>query len=218
MPDEPENTVEAAGGVRSGAKGDVPELLRRRYFLDERGGQGLGFYADARVATPAFRDEGRRLTASRPDPNAIRDMVAIAQHRGWTVVVVRGEADFRREAWLTATARGVEARGYRPTERDRQELERLRTAVERREGRAVHGESGGARGTPASEAATHANLRIVESVVWSRVADRSAQDKILDAARQRLSYWLARGASIKEVPIVTPWHDLDRPHGRQRSR
>lgn len=94
------NQIDSEGRGRSMNKGDVPEPLRRRYYLDERGGPGLGFYADARIQTAAFRDLGARLVTPRSDPNAIRDMAAVAQHRGWTVVVVHGGTDFRREAWL----------------------------------------------------------------------------------------------------------------------
>jgi hypothetical protein len=52
----------------------------------------------------------------------IRDMVSVAQHRGWDALHVRGSAEFRREAWLEAGARGIEVQGYRPTDLDRQAL------------------------------------------------------------------------------------------------
>ena len=109
------NQIDSEGRGRSTNKGDVPDPLLRRYYLDARGGPGLGFYTDARIKTATFRDLGARLVTPRSDPNAIRDMAAVAQHRGWTVVVVHGEADFRREAWLTASALGLEVRGYQPT-------------------------------------------------------------------------------------------------------
>src|SRR5882757_4951775 len=102
MPDDPRNPDSLASAVdgRSIQRGDVPDHLKRRYYTDERGGDGLGFYVDAKVQAPAFRDRGRELVARRPDPNAIRDMTEIAQHRGWVIVTARGSADFRREAWL----------------------------------------------------------------------------------------------------------------------
>ncbi|OYX36542.1 MAG: hypothetical protein B7Y99_00840, partial [Caulobacterales bacterium 32-69-10] len=78
---------------RSVAEGDVPDNLRRRYYVDGRGGAGLGFYADAKIKAPTFRDRGRQLVAARSDPNAIRDMTAIAKHRGWSIVVARGDAN-----------------------------------------------------------------------------------------------------------------------------
>ena len=65
MPDEIDrNQIDSEGRGRSMQKGDVPDTLKRRYFLDERGGPGLGFYADARIQKAAFRDLGARLTSS----------------------------------------------------------------------------------------------------------------------------------------------------------
>lgn len=83
----PGGAIRPDGEPRSLRKGDVPEALARRYYTDERGGRGLGFYVDARIAAPAFRDEGRRLAASRNDPNVARDLARIAHHRGWSMVV-----------------------------------------------------------------------------------------------------------------------------------
>jgi hypothetical protein len=71
-------------------------------------------HVDAAVNRAAFRDRGDRLA----DPNAIRDMVEIARHRGRSIVAVRGSTEFRREAWLAARQLGLEVRGYQATERD----------------------------------------------------------------------------------------------------
>lgn len=217
MPAEPENAIAVADEARSSRKGDVPEVLRRRYFVDERGGPGLGFYVDARTETPAFRDQGRRLAASRPDPNAIRDMVAIAQHRGWRSIVVEGEPDFRREAWLAAQTLGIEVRGYRPTERDRQDLERRLSASERRAARERADPTDAARERPSAAAGT--NLRIVESVVRSRITEPAAQARVLAAARERLARWLEQGARVHAVPVApAPPSELVVRRERQRAR
>ena len=124
MADDARNTLSPGTRDAPPAAGDVPERLRRRYFTDDKGGPGLGFYVDATVPIAAFRDRGRQLIAPRADPNTIRDMVAIAQHRGWSIISVRGAQDFRRESWLAASALGLEVRGYTPTERDLQALTR----------------------------------------------------------------------------------------------
>ena len=48
MADDPiANSLAPGVRNRSTAEGDVPETLRRRYYVDGRGGAGLGFYADA---------------------------------------------------------------------------------------------------------------------------------------------------------------------------
>ena len=222
MPDEIDrNQIDSEGRGRSMQKGDVPDTLKRRYFLDERGGPGLGFYADARIQKAAFRDLGARLTSSRSDPNAIRDMAAVARHRGWSVVVVHGEADFRREAWLTSTALGLEVRGYQPTERDRQESERRQAALMRSAARTSdeRPESGG-RGDRDNASAGRSNMRIVEAVVRARVGDRPAQERILSAARERLASWLEQGVRIRPVEITrsTSQQESQRSRERQRSR
>lgn len=51
-------------------------------------------------------------------------MLALAEARGWTAIAIRGSADFRREAWIEAQTRGLEAQGYKATAPDRQEAGR----------------------------------------------------------------------------------------------
>lgn len=190
MPDETEalaNTLSPGVRNRAVSPRDVPEHLERRYYLDGRGGAGVGFYVDAQVKAPAFRDQGRKLAAARNDPNAIRDMVAIARHRGWTIVVVTGSQAFRREAWIASRAAGLEVRGYRPTERDLQALERRSSQQEAR------GRKGSEPSRPA-RAGADASLRVVEAVVRNRIAEPARQDEILSAARARVASWLERGA------------------------
>lgn len=219
MPAEPQataaNTVAPAVRKRSVAPGDVPEHLRRRYFLDGRGGAGLGFYADAQVKAPAFRDQGRKLATARNDPNAIRDMTAIAKHRGWTIVVVTGSEAFRREAWIASRAAGLEVRGYRPTERDLQ-------ALDRRVERMGDGSDRQRTRRPDRVADAQANsnaqasLRIVESVVRSRIAEPSRQEQILRGARERIAVWLERGARFEAAPARSQRVMQDRQRDRRR--
>jgi len=175
------NIVAPEGDRRANTPGDVPEPLRRRYLTEARSGPGLGFYSDVRAEAAAFRDQGRRLTTDRNDPHIVRDLVAIAQHRGWSTISVRGHSEFRREVWLQARAAGLEVRGYRPTERDRQQAERSRERLPAN--------------TPTASDA-QARLRIVESVVRARVVEPSEQARILSAARSRLAQWLDRGATF----------------------
>jgi hypothetical protein len=223
-PDVP-NSLRPRGRGRSIAEGDAPDALLRRYYLDGRGGAGLGFYVDARVATPAFRDTGRELVAARADPNSIRDMVAIARHREWRVVVARGASEFRREAWLVGRAEGIEVRGYRPTERDMQELDRRTAARERLEARGGGRLRGGGtdrdHADPNAHAGARSRLRTVETVVRSRVADPDAQSRILASARERLASWLERGARFEPLPTPAAQHrtiEPATPRERHRGR
>lgn len=207
------NQIDSEGRGRSTEKGDVPDPMRRRYYLDDRGGPGLGFYTDALVKTAAFRDLGARLVSARADPNAIRDMTAVAQHRGWSSVVVHGAKNFRREVWLAAMAVGIEVRGHHPTERDRQELARRREANERRHERTLQHEAGKA----PDKAAEKTNLRVAQAVVRARIADSPSQERILAAARGRIANWLERGAQMSELNLGRQPTPV-RHQGRERTR
>lgn len=115
----------------STGRGDVPEALKRRYFSED-GRLATAFFAGPGAKVAAFHDHGGKLTTHDVDPATIRDMVAIAAHRGWSTIQVRGDDDFRREVWMEARLAGLEVRGYRARERDQQELEARREAEARR--------------------------------------------------------------------------------------
>lgn len=226
MPDNApaEETISRSGQERPGRAGDVPDAIRRRYYTDDRGGPGRGYYVDASIARPAFRDRGDHLAAERADPNAIRDMTEIARHRGWQIVTVKGSTEFRREAWLAGRQAGLEVLGYRPTERDLQELLHRRERQERGNLRAMlHPERDEDRRQRANglrdevrarreDRRGGAQMRVVEAVVRSRVQDDDGQRRILDRARARIADWLERGANFE------PAQARRQAPERQRSR
>lgn len=214
----PGGAIRPEGEPRSLRKGDVPETLARRYYTDNHGGRGLGFYVDARITAPAFRDEGRRLVAARNDPNVVRDLARIAQHRGWSIVVVRGEAEFRRETWLAARSLGLEVRGFRPTERDVQDLARL-TATQKRRSRGELRDRPPADPPPRTPSLdtlrARSILRVVEKIVGARVTTMDAQDRILSHARARLARNLERA---DHTPPPRSGATVETPHRRERNR
>jgi len=124
----------AEASTASFARGDVPEALKRRYFSEE-GRTVTRFFAGPGAKVEAFRDHGGRLSTRQVDPAVIRDMVAVAVHRRWRTLQVRGDDDFRREVWMEARAAGLQVRGYRPQQRDEQELAARIAAEAAREGR-----------------------------------------------------------------------------------
>ena len=112
----------------SGRKGDLPEGLEAKYLIErDRKGRAERFHRDNRSGAPLFQDHGRRLTAREPYPDVVRDMLRIADHRGWGEIVVSGDPAFRREVWVQAQTFDLQVRGYRPREIDRQAAERMTT-------------------------------------------------------------------------------------------
>jgi hypothetical protein len=163
------NTLAVTGRPRSTVAGDVPDRLRQRYYTEESP-RDWRFYVDAQVKTPTFQDRGRRLLSARTDPNAIRDMATIAAHRGWRLVEARGTPGFRREAWMAGRTIGVEVRGYAPTARDLQELDRRRANRERMNARLNDlARPAGGRGDRPDGAVDR--LKTVEAVVRSRIVE-----------------------------------------------
>ncbi|MCP1758646.1 MULTISPECIES: LPD7 domain-containing protein [Bradyrhizobium] len=105
-----------------------PDRIRRKYYVvaseSEKDGSSreARLYADERKEYLAFKTTDDRLVTRIAAAGVIRDMVTVAQHRQWEALYVRGSVEFRREAWLEASKRGLEVQGYQPNDLDRQAL------------------------------------------------------------------------------------------------
>ena len=209
---EPANVVTSAAEARSVRKGDIPDNLRRRYLTDTHGGPGIGFFVDTTVTIAAFRDHGHRLTATRTQPQVVRDLIAIARHRDWKVVRVQGAPEFRRDIWLSGNLAGLEVRGYRPTQRDQQDLTRRK---ERQVERSAH-RQGYDEPTPGDRKMQNtpdvqARLKVVEAVVRSRIVEPADQLRVMSKARERITQWLERGARLHPS-------EIDKQHSSRSAR
>ncbi|MGJ0533173.1 LPD7 domain-containing protein [Methylocystis sp.] len=114
-----------------------PDRVRRKYYVvaDQQAKEGAvpeaRVYADERGEYLAFKAMEDRLTTRLASAQVVQDMIAVAEHRNWQAIHLRGSAEFRREAWLEASARGMEVTGYEPTDIDRRALASRREARER---------------------------------------------------------------------------------------
>lgn len=98
----------------------VPEAIQRRYLqVDDR-----YFFPDR---TLAFIDDGSRIRVRTENREVMHSVIAIAEARGWRVIELRGTEAFRQGMWREAALRGIEARGYSPTEAEVRQAERART-------------------------------------------------------------------------------------------
>ncbi|MGX9948517.1 LPD7 domain-containing protein (plasmid) [Bradyrhizobium denitrificans] len=114
-----------------------PDRIRRKYYVvaseSEKDGSDreARLYADERKEYLAFKATDDRLVTRIAAAEVIRDMVSVAQHRQWEALHIRGSVEFRREAWLEAGARGIDVKGYQPSELDGQALADRRIAWDR---------------------------------------------------------------------------------------
>lgn len=99
-----------------------PEHITNRYIQ-----VGDKLYRSSTDKEPAFRDRGDSLTTR--SPQAARDMVDVAKHRGWEKISVKGHKEFRREVWKAAMALGIECEGYKPTKVELEEALKSREST-----------------------------------------------------------------------------------------
>lgn len=100
-----------------------PANIAAAYYVEEAANRRT-YYQDYQRKAVAFTATESRVTSAREDLRTVRDMVEVAQARGWRSVQLRGTETFRREAWIEATAAGLDAAGYKASDPDRQEAER----------------------------------------------------------------------------------------------
>ncbi|GJD94457.1 LPD7 domain-containing protein [Methylobacterium iners] len=124
----PERQPEGSHGIEQEDRSGFPDRIRRKYYVvaAKVGLDGdaihARIYTDRQGEYLAFKATGDRLSTRNEAPEVVRDMIAVAEHRGWEAVSVRGPVEFRREAWLEATARGLPLRGFEPAELDHETL------------------------------------------------------------------------------------------------
>lgn len=103
-----------------------PEGIAKRYYVEDRRGERQ-YFEDYQRRNLAMRATDTSISSKREDLNTIRAMIEIAEARGWHSVEIRGSGEFKREAWIEASARGLEGRGFTPSDADRQEADRRRS-------------------------------------------------------------------------------------------
>lgn len=233
----PEPSVPNASGVQgidrrqkvpSVEAGDLPDAVRKRYYADKARWSGdPAYFTSADTKDPAFRDQGRRLVTATESQEVVKDLVAIAQHRGWEKIHVTGTEAFQRSVWLEAGQKGVEVRGYKPTERDLQELDRLRSNGSRNTiapvamGRSAEGgdpssptdrgEQSALKKPPvktagdrsaANDRAADSQMRVMEAVIRRTLfEDPVAVARVMTVARAQLDSHIAAGKTIRAAMV-----------------
>jgi len=224
----------AVGASRSAPKvhsleaGDVPESVRKRYYADKAKWSGEpAFFTTAQAKDPAFRDQGGRLVTAAESQEVVKDLVAIAQHRNWDRIHVTGSDEFRRSVWIEASQKGLEVRGYKPNDRDLQELDRLRGETSRntiapvaaRDVDVAHGSTGisrqsernglerpnarrGDHGNTPNDRAADSQMRVMEAVIRRTLFDNpEAVARVMTVARTQLDAHIAAGRNIRPAMV-----------------
>lgn len=115
-----ENTIDALdpfAGPATASPSDkskaLPEDVAANYRQD-----GQRFYHAKAPTLVAFEDRGSRLQTTTDSTTVAKTLVDIAETREWSTISVTGSDKFKREVWLEASSRGIDVKGYKPTQDD----------------------------------------------------------------------------------------------------
>lgn len=142
------------------------------------------------------------------DPEVAKLLAATADERGWSRIQVKGTETFRREVWIEATARGVDTKGFQPSEVDfheaslrsrnfqgRNQVKADRQAIENLEPGTMARRNEQHRMVAAAVGATHAHLR-------DKVSNSSDQRVIEQAVRDSLAK--TNGRQVRDIKMRDP--------------
>jgi len=79
---------------------------------------GAKFHFKDQPGQIAFKDKGEKMVSASNDERVAKAMATMADAKGWKTIKVSGHPDFQREVWMEASLRGLEVRGFKPSEQD----------------------------------------------------------------------------------------------------
>jgi hypothetical protein len=107
--------IEADGGRRRPM--EVPADLDSRFLR-----VGNKLYRSAHDKEPIATITPDRIKAKGPE--SLPDLVRLAKENGWTSLKITGDEEFKRAAYLAASAQGIRIDGYQPDEKTKAAADR----------------------------------------------------------------------------------------------
>ncbi|WP_155688197.1 LPD7 domain-containing protein [Burkholderia stagnalis] len=117
-PDAADNGKDASTSRRERGR---PTMIDKMYIVADN-----KFYFRGRENELAFEDKGTSMSTKHNNADVARAMAEMAESKGWVSANLSGHPDFKREAWLHLSLKGIEVTGYKPKDVDLARLEELR--------------------------------------------------------------------------------------------
>jgi len=183
------------------------------------------FYFDRQPDVVAFEDAGDKLKTKLDSQSVAKDMVDLADARGWQDLRVKGSESFRRSVWIESQARGIEVTGYHPTEADYAALQKRQKELGNDDPSKSpqHDQAEDVRNLPPKDltkkhpnlASTAAAIAIAEKVSerFHREEDRQ---QFLSNIRDDLAKRVERNADQPAVKIREPIKEQDQDQTQER--
>lgn len=99
----------------------VQEQLDKRFTILDKSYGAHYYYKDTNKK--AFLDKGSKIVAKENSKLVATSVVALAEAKGWTNIKVTGNNKFKREVWIEANIKGIDVKGYSPSEQDKRDLD-----------------------------------------------------------------------------------------------
>ena len=220
----PLNEIRRIGGEQGTPDRTIPEHLKPHYHQD-----GNAFRSAYRPDRIEFVDRGSRMHAYFPISTfTARALIEIAQARGWKEIEVAGSKQFQQSIYVEATSKSLGVRGYEPTQKD---LEILQRRTERREAEqnpmvqaflaaeSKKDREDAAKKYPPLKAAFVADAA-AKAIAEAKIDSKKAAENFIARFRDSIAIALHTGRSLPALEIKTeparPSKVEDRDQGRSR--
>lgn len=115
-----EHVTDLGEDLPDSIKNNYVGISKNQFMKDEK----VNYYdkSDPDKVNIAFEDRKNSLNTSRQDDKTVKAMMDLAESKGWTAIKLKGTEEFKQKAWVEASLRGIETKGYEPNEKDKAEL------------------------------------------------------------------------------------------------
>lgn len=184
--------ADAAAEALERRRQELVDSLRDRFSV-----KGSTYHFKGQADRKAFEDHGPRLSTDHDTAFVVRGMLDVAESKGWNTLKLNGTDDFKREAWLQASQRGIATRGYEPTVQDQQRLADLQ---QRQQGR--NAVDAGPTPAPASrDKQKEQLLDVMKAAMRKDNVPADVQARVLKEASAEMAAMEARGESLPNVRL-----------------
>jgi hypothetical protein len=206
----------------------LPKSFAGRYVKD-----GDKWVEAGNAAHVIVVDKGSKLQVPREfDAESMKAAVDLAEARGWSSMKVAGDQKFRQALYLEAASRGIEVKGYTPSEAERAwtaenavKHRRTNLVMENGVAKAFHDARTPAERREAAERHPELKKAFAIEAAYSQLAKqihgKSGQDAFMARMRDNITTDLAQGRELVDVRLRRPMfkqQEFDRSQHRDQDR
>jgi hypothetical protein len=191
-----QSAADAAKEAQEQRRMEIVASLAERFTV-----KGNAYHFKGQGERKAFEDMGSRLSTDHSTGFVVRGMLDLAESKGWTTVHLNGTDEFRREAWLQASQRGLKPSGYEPTTQDQQRLAELQQRHPQQGRNAADPGSPQAGAQSPQDQQRQQLLDVIKASMRAGNVPPEAQATVLAEANKHMDWVQSRGESLPRVRV-----------------